>query len=141
VGSVGDLDAAVRVEALGVSSLELIEEGRNVSDDAGADDVGALRVDESYGDGRLALEISRLDWIGRGVADRQGSSLTRWQKVKVVGDAIGNNSMAGVGAASTASADIGIAAEHIDKLSLAFVSELSTENNGSHGGDGGFQWP
>jgi hypothetical protein len=47
MGSVGDLDAALRVETLGLSGFELVEEGWNVSDDTRSDDVDALSVDES----------------------------------------------------------------------------------------------
>lgn len=107
VGAVADENALLGVEAMLLESLELLEERGDVDDTAGADEVDALRVDETGG-----------------------------QDVEVVGDTVGDDGVTSVVTALGAAADLGLGAEDVDKLALALITPLRTANNGGgHGGD------
>lgn len=76
-------------------------------DAAAADDVEAGRVDEA-----------------------------RRQDVEVVGDAIGDDGVAGVVAALGAAAQLRVVGEDVDEFAFAFVAPLGAE----HDGDGHLPW-
>jgi hypothetical protein len=107
--AVRDVYAALGLEPMLLEGLELLEEARHVDDAAAANDVDAVGVDEARG-----------------------------QDVEVVGDAVGDNSVARVVTALGAAADLRLVGEDVGELALAFVAPLGTEDNrDGHDRDGG----
>jgi hypothetical protein len=98
--AVRDVYAPVGLEAVLLERLELLEEARDVDDAAAADDVDAVGVDKTGG-----------------------------QDVEVVGDAVGDDGVAGVVTALGAAADLRLVGEDVGELALAFVAPLGAEDN------------
>lgn len=81
LGAVADQQVLARVrEALGLERRELLEEGLEVDDDARADQVGAVRVDEARGQ-----EVEAGEDVNMGDSGEEGVLFG----VVLVGDAIG----------------------------------------------------
>lgn len=92
------------LQALLFQVVQLLEEGRHMYHDAGSDQVHAAGIDQA-----------------------------RRQQMEVVGLAVGDDGMAGIVAALGSRAQLGLGTENVDELSLAFVTPLGADHDGSHG--------
>jgi hypothetical protein len=100
------LDGKTR-RTLGRELVELLEEGRDVNDDTGADEADGARIDEAGGQ---EMERERRRDARR--ADGR------------------DDGVAGVVATGAASADVSVGGEHVDELALALVAPLGAQHHG-----------
>mmetsp|Transcript_23520 Transcript_23520/g.49756 ORF Transcript_23520/g.49756 Transcript_23520/m.49756 type:complete len:616 (-) Transcript_23520:291-2138(-) len=98
VGAVGDEDAAFGVDSRLEESVELVEEGGEVDDDAVADDAGGLLVEDAGG-----------------------------EEVEFVLLALDDDGVSGVGSSGDTGADVVFLRQHIDQLSLPLVAPLTPQ--------------
>lgn len=100
--AIRDEDALLdTVQALHAQRFQLREERRDMHDAAGANQVLAVGIDQA----------------GR-------------EDVEVVGDAVGDNGVAGIVATGGATAECALLREDVDELAFAFVTPLGAEDDG-----------
>jgi hypothetical protein len=104
VGAVGDQQTALVVDPVLVQLRELVEHGRNVQDNAVAQDVYTLVVKDTAG-----------------------------EQVESVLVPVGNDSMAGVRTSVETRADIVILGQDVDELAFALVTPLGTQDDSELG--------
>lgn len=113
LAAVRDEDAVVDVgQALGLEFAELLEEARDVEDDAGADEVHAVRVDEAGGEEVEAVRHAVGDCGKQSQSTLPSFPLDCWS----VGI---TDRVSGIVAAGSPGADLRLGAENVSELSYA----------------------